>query len=271
MGYRVVTNPHKILSHSVAFRNSKGRFTKPHLAVEFTVKIAGLSLDFNIPKFRPKTKLKVLNYVMETVQELKNQLYVSEVAAIEERLKKKPKKLAKKPLPTKIPFTYKESDHIYFAKRAGVQRELKSYYFWFNTPFAITKKSSVQIMKQVYIFAYNRLVEVLDAHPTSFKGWRHQIKILGGGTYYRMVNKGSTYEPKPDIFGFAEMMQKIPKNREDLKKLVAIAYETFMDTVVNGKDFMDYFRRMTEEQLEASRYDRYFYVFGVKLTFVRDL
>lgn len=271
MGRSVLQNPVNILSVLVEFRNSKGRFTKPHLATKFIVKIEGEKFDFDVPRFRPKTKKRVINYVAEVVQELKLLFYGSEVETIERRIFEKPKKVQKKP---KKKITYKKEvyEQEYFSRNEKKMLKMLSFYFWFKEPYGITRRNSAEIMKQVYSFIYHRGVEVIREYK--LKKWKFRMKVIGGGEYMRQKT-GTPDNPSglvSDVFGFSGMRASVPPKRKFFAREVVDQYERFMEKVVSeGSRIGSYFARLTQKHLDENDYERIMFVHGIKLEFVKEI
>jgi hypothetical protein len=272
LGRSIKKNPTKILSVSVDFRNSKGRFTKPHLATKFIVKIAGEKIEFDVPRFRPKTKKKVLAYAAEVVYELKLFFYGSEVERIERRTLEKPKRVQKKPVKV-VSYKREISDYEYFSRKDQKVYRMLSFYYWFKVPYQIDRRSAASVMKIVYGFMYKKGLEVIKKYELR-KKWKFRMKVVGGGEYMRQ-RTATPDNPSglvADIFGFSGMRASVPPKDEYFAYEVKDQYQRFMEKVVSEKSRIgSYFSRLTDKQIEQNGYQRVLFVHGIKLEFVKEV
>jgi len=264
LGRHVVKNPVRVYAEKVDLRDSKGRYTTFSKAAKFFVTIEGVRLEFDIPKFRPKTSAKVKNFVDEVVIELKSQFYAQDLR-VEDRRKRIPKKRLKKPT-DKIKYEFKEYQTRYFSKKLKSDVVGKDFYFWFKPAYEISIETTEEIMDTVFAFSGEMMTKLIKNRK--LKGWKYRIRVLGGGTYTRIQ---SGKKPTDDLFGYSIERDSVPNLKSELDADIRFLKESFIGKVLhNPSKFGNYFMRMAKTHIDKMGRKRLFIIRGVHLEFVKE-
>lgn len=220
---KVRSNPTKVATFSVVFRNKSGKFSKPHHASSATFKpLHGKTTTIEINVKGSRTKAKVFDAVKSHAAAIENKYRAKKYLQDEKRRKKIPA-LPKEKV-TKLPkHTVKHDRSYIFSKRSEIYLDIQSSDFIFKSKIRLTKRNSDEAVMLLTKYCTTEIIKLFRARKLS--GHIFFFKIFGEGLYYRDKEIHGRMRRVPDQFGFALARHEIEKETD----LIWVIQETMTE------------------------------------------
>ena len=238
---KVKSNPTKVATFSVVFRNKKGKFSKPHQASFATFKpLHGKTVTIELNIQGSKTKAKVFNAVKSHAAAIENKYRAKKYLQEEKRRKKIPA-LPKEKV-TKLPkHTVKHDRSYIFSKRSEIYLDIQSSDFIFKNKIRITQRNADQAILLLAKYCTTEIIKLFRAKKLS--GYIFFFKIFGEGLYYRDKEVNGRMRRIPDQFGFALARHEIEKEKD----LIWLIEETLTELLSKLKGADGYLERKVKK------------------------
>lgn len=256
------TNP-TVLDIKVRYRNSRGKFTKPHLAatIEFTLPKSRKSVVYELPKGR-KTKALVLEYSREAIFAEFKEREQKKILAEEKRRQKLPED-TRSDIPDFPKLKLEKTNITLFSRQKNADLRIMGYNYIFAKKVPIDQDNFDVMASYLEEMISSLAIKIF----TKEKAWGEQLyaKVFADG-YYKRPSKSTSKKTVIDLLGFSISRSEVMNARE-IKMYVSTMIEDmsakFMPSVKAGGFRAGYFSMKFE--------NNQYYITGFRIERVKTL